>query len=236
MTALPPDVRRGLPRRSPTSFIQAVPLVRARPFPQLCKVVIFSIKPPHKESNLTAHRYLISQDSPALYIAVVTKDRLPVFQKDHLKEVLCNAIDEARKRFLLFAYVLMIDHLHLLTSKPTSTSEVLRVLKGLTARRVIDYLHQNNHSSSLAKLQHRERDRNYKYSLWQREKNVLPIFSEAMFMEKLNYIHQNPVRAKMVNRAIDYRWSSARIWQGCPSENEPLQMDKDLIYWRAQPR
>ena len=38
------------------------------------------------------HRYLISQDSPALYITVVTKDRLPVFQKDRLKEVLCNAI------------------------------------------------------------------------------------------------------------------------------------------------
>jgi putative transposase len=183
-----------------------------------------------------AHRYLISQDSPALYITVVTKDRLPVFQKDHLKEVLCNAIDEARKRFLLFAYVIMMDHLHLLTSKPTSTSDVLRVLKGLTARRVIDYLIENNYSTSLAKLQHRERDRNYKYSLWQREKNVLPIFSEAMFMEKLNYIHQNPVRAKMVNRTIDYRWSSARIWQGCPSENEPLKMDKDLIYWRAQPR
>jgi hypothetical protein len=97
-------------------------------------------------------------------------------------------------------------------------------------------LGENNHASSLAKLRHRERDRNYKYSLWQREKNVLPIFSEAMFMEKLNYIHQNPVRANLVNRAIDYRWSSARIWQGCPMENEPLQLDKDLIYWRAQPR
>ena len=41
---------------------------------------------------------------------------------------------------MLFAYVIMIDHLHLLTSKPSTTSEVLRVLKGLTARRVIDYL------------------------------------------------------------------------------------------------
>jgi REP element-mobilizing transposase RayT len=77
-----------------------------------------------------AQRYLISQDSPALYITVVTKDRLPVFRKDQLKEVLCQAIAEARKRFLLLAYVIMIDHLHLLTSKPTSTSEVLRVFEG----------------------------------------------------------------------------------------------------------
>ncbi len=82
---------------------------------------------------------------------------------------------------------------------------------------------------SLAKLQHQEQDRNYRYSLWQTEKNVLPIFSEGMFMEKLNYIHQNPVRAGLVEKATDYRWSSARIWQGRPMKNEPLLMDKDLI-------
>ena len=183
-----------------------------------------------------AHRYLISQDSPALYITLVTNDRLPVFRKDSMKEVLCRAMDEARKRFLLFAYVIMLDHIHLLTSRPATTSDVLRVLKGLTARRVIDYLKENKHSRSLAKLQHQERDRNYRYSLWQTEKNVLPIFSENMFMEKLNYIHQNPVRAGLVERAIDYHWSSARTWQGCPLENEPLLMDKDLIYWRCRPR
>ena len=132
-----------------------------------------------------AHRYLISQDSPALYITLVTNDRLPVFRKDSMKEVLCRAVDEARKRFLLFAYVIMLDHIHLLTSRPSTTSEVLRALKGLTARRVIDYLKENNHSRSLDKLRHQERDRNYRYSLWQTEKNVLPIFSENMFMEKL---------------------------------------------------
>jgi putative transposase len=51
-------------------------------------------------------------------------------------------------------------------------------------------------------------------------------------MEKLNYIHLNPVRAGLSERASDYRWSSARIWEGCLSENEPLSVDKELIYWR----
>jgi hypothetical protein len=92
------------------------------------------------------HRFVISQDSPVLYITVVTKDRLPVFRRDE----------------------------------------------------------------------------------------VLPIFSEGMFMEKLNYIHLNPVRAGLSERAPDYRWSSARIWHGCPLENEPLSVDKDLIYWRRR--
>ncbi|MFN2533376.1 MAG: transposase [Pyrinomonadaceae bacterium] len=181
-----------------------------------------------------AHRYLISQDSPVLYITLVTKDRLPVFQTDATKELLCRALDEARKNFLLFAYVIMIDHLHVLTSRPTTTSDVLRILKGLTARRVIDYLKQNNYWRSLAKLQHQTYEKNHRYSLWQREKNVLPIFSEQLFMQKLNYIHQNPVRAGLVERAIDYRWSSARIWHGCPSADEPLQVDKDLIRRRRR--
>ncbi|HUS12279.1 MAG TPA: hypothetical protein VMZ30_17565 [Pyrinomonadaceae bacterium] len=113
----------------------------------------------------------------------------------------------------------MIDHLHLLTSRPSTTSDVLRVLKGLTARRVIDYLRVNHYLASLAKLAHQERERNYKHSLWQTEKNVLPIFSEGMFMEKLNYIHLNPVRAGLSERAPDYHWSSSSHLAG-PSVGE----------------
>ena len=180
------------------------------------------------------HRFQISQDSQALYITIVTRNRLPVFKTDQMKAVLCCAIDEARTSggFLLFAYVIMIDHMHLLTSRPTTTSNVLRVLKGLTARRVIDYLKEKNYFTSLSKLEHQEQDRNHRYSLWQTEKNVLPIFSEGMFMEKVNYIHQNPVCAGLVDRATDYRWSSARVRQGCQLEDEPLLVDKEVIRWR----
>jgi len=183
-----------------------------------------------------AHRFLISHDSPVLYITQVTNHRLPVFRTAKLRELVCTAIAEAQKTasFLLFGYVIMIDHLHVLTSRPTTTSNVLRVLKGLTARRVIDYLKENNYSSALKKLEHQTQDRNYRYSLWQTEKNVFEIYSEKMFMEKLNYIHENPVRAELVVRATDWRWSSARAWKGCPIDDERLQVDKDLIHWRRK--
>jgi REP element-mobilizing transposase RayT len=183
-----------------------------------------------------AHRFLVSQDSPALYITIVTKDRLRVFQTDQMREILCSAIDEARSSsgFLLFAYVIMLDHMHLLASRSSTISDLLRFLKGITARRIIDYLKSNNYLRSLAKLRHQHQDRNYKYSLWQTEKNVLPLFSEAMFVQKLNYIHSNPVRAGLVERATDYRWSSARIWQRQPIENEPLMVDRDVIHWRRR--
>jgi putative transposase len=178
--------------------------------------------------------FQISRDSQALYITSVAKDRLPVFQTDAVKKVTCAALNEARISggFLIFAYVIMPDHLHLITNDPSSSADVLRYVKGITARRVIDYLKLGNFERSLAKLRHPDWNRKHAYSLWQQEKNVFSIFSEAMFMQKVNYIHLNPVRAWLVERGIDYRWSSARIWQGCAAEDEPLMVDIDQIEWR----
>jgi REP element-mobilizing transposase RayT len=161
---------------------------------------------------MAPEEFQISRDSQALYITIVSKDRLPVFQSDALKIVACRAIDEARNSggFLLFAYVIMFDHMHLLTNCPGPSADVLRYLKGVTARRVIDYLKEKNYETSLAKLRHENWKRKHSFSLWQQEKNVFSIYSEAMFMQKVNYIHLNPVRAGLVEKAIDYRWSSAR--------------------------
>lgn len=178
--------------------------------------------------------FQLSRDSQALYITIVTKNRLPVFQKDAIKHVTCSAIDEARKSgsFLLFAYVIMPDHIHLLTDCPRTSADVFRYVKGLTGRRVIDYLKEHGFSSSLAKLRHAQWKRKHSHSLWQQEKNVFSIFSEAMFMQKVNYIHLNPVRAELADQMTDYRWSSARSWRRQELDDEPLKVDFDRIVWR----
>ncbi|HXL81046.1 MAG TPA: transposase [Pyrinomonadaceae bacterium] len=183
-------------------------------------------------------KFQVSRDSQALYITIVSKDRLPVSQTDTIKNIACRAVDEARNSggFLLFAYVIMLDHMHLLTNCPNNSADILRYLKGVTGRRVIDYLKEKKYETSLAKLRHQEWKRKHSYSLWQKEKNVFSIYSEAMFMQKVNYIHLNPVRAGLVERAIDYPWSSARIWQHLDAEDEPLRMDVDRIRWRTQGR
>ena len=59
-------------------------------------------------------------------------------------------------------------------------------------------------------------------------------YSEKMLMEPVHYTHNNPVRAGLVERAEDYRWSSIRCWNGNPLEDEPLLMDLDRIKWRSR--
>jgi putative transposase len=178
--------------------------------------------------------HTISRDTPALYLTAVAKDRLPVFRTDAIKVITCKALDEARKSggFAIYAYVIMPDHLHAITDSAIKPSKVLQYINGIISRRVIDHLKEHGHNASLRKLRRESGARRHMYSLWEHHNNALPIFSEGMFMEKVNYIHQNPVRAGLVERAGDYRWSSVRIWKRCPLEDEPLRVDIDQINWR----
>ncbi len=178
--------------------------------------------------------HTISRDTPALYVTAVAKDRLPVFRTDAIKIITCNALAEARNSagFSLYAYVIMPDHLHAITDRNLKPAEILRYINGIISRRVIDHLKEHGHNASLQKLRHETRERAYRYSLWDHHSNVFSITSEDMFMQKVNYIHQNPVRAGLVEKAEDYRWSSARSWKRCPLEDEPLKVDIDRITWR----
>jgi putative transposase len=176
----------------------------------------------------------ISRDQPCLSITSVTHDRLPVFRTDALKIIVCAALDEARHSggFAIFAYVIMPDHLHVITDGALKVSDTLRFLNGISSHRVIGYLKENNYATSLAKLRDARKARGHAHSLWDWHSHALPVFSETFFMQRVNYIHQNPVRAGLVQRAEDYRWSSIRGWNRWPREDEPLVVDLDKIVWR----
>jgi putative transposase len=183
---------------------------------------------------MKAKNFRISRDTLSLFITAVAKDRLPVFRTEAVKAITCQAIDQARHscEFLLLAYVLMPDHLHLLTDSPRLPSEVLRHLKGTIAHDVLEYLKQLGYHESLRKRRHEEWKRRHRYSLWEHESNVFSVFSESVLMQKVNYMHQNPVREGLVERATDYRWSSARAWKKCTIDGEPLAIDLGCIEWR----
>jgi putative transposase len=178
----------------------------------------------------------ISPDSPAYYLTSVTKDRLPVFRLDALKSVACAALNEARTlgKFLILAYVIMPDHLHVISDGEKKAAVVLSFINGLISSRIIDFLKSEGHNSSLEKLKHAEDRRGHQYSLWDHHPNVRLLTSESMFMQRVHYTHQNPVRLGLVERAEDYRFSSVRIWNRNPLQDEPLMIDLKEIKWRRR--
>jgi len=176
----------------------------------------------------------ISRDSPCYYLTSVAKDRLPVFRTEEIKAITCAALDEARRsgEFTLYAYVIMADHLHVITDSILPPSKILQFINGITSRRIIDYLKKQGYDTSLTKLRHEIRPRRYSYSLWDHHPNVRLLWSESMLMERVTYTHQNPVRAGLVSHPEEYRWSSVRCWNRKLLAKEPLLMNIDRISWR----
>src|SRR5882724_545746 len=179
--------------------------------------------------------HTISRDSPCYYLTSVAKDRLPVFRTDEIKLVTGGAIDEARLSggFALYAYVIMPDHLHVITDSTLSPSRTLQFINGIVSRRVIDFLKLHNYETSLKKLRHEIGPRRYKHSLWDHHPDARLLLAEKMLMHRVHYTHRNPVRANLVERPEEYRWSSIRYWNGGILEDEPLRMEIDRIKWRS---
>ena len=94
--------------------------------------------------------HTISRDSPCYYLTAVAKDRLPVFRSDKIKSIVCSALNEARGsgRFSLYAYVVMPDHVHVITDSVLRPAKTLQFINGITAHRVINYLKEHNYQES----------------------------------------------------------------------------------------
>ena len=178
--------------------------------------------------------FRISRSTPAYYFTAVAYNRLPIFRTDKVKQVLCDAYAEARRNhnIIILAYVIMVDHVHLLVRADKEMKDALRLLNGIAARRVIQYLIDGRFDSSLLKLRGATRDRNHKHSVWQHHPDSLEIFGEDTFRQKVEYIHQNPVRAGHVAKPEEYRFSSARLWMGGLADDEPIVTDHHRIDWR----
>ncbi len=126
----------------------------------------------------------------------------------------------------------MPDHMHLITDSVLFVGSTLQFINGITSRRIIDYL-KHNYPPSLKKLRHETRPRRYNYSLWEHHPDCRLLLTENMLVQRVHYTHRNPLRAGLVSRVEDYRWSSIRCWTGQILEDEPLLMALDQIQWRS---
>jgi putative transposase len=113
--------------------------------------------------------------------------------KPQARDVFEQTLERARcwYGFFVSGYVVMPEHVHLLISEPerTSLSAALQMLKQNTA-----------HKLRLPEGSPFWQPRYYDFNVWSEDKRV----------EKLRYIHRNPVKRGLGDRPEDWRWSSFR--------------------------
>jgi REP element-mobilizing transposase RayT len=134
---------------------------------------------------------------------------LPFFELivDSLKYCQCE------KGLKIYRYVIMPNHVHyILSSKNNNLSDILRDYKRFTSRRISNLLEETNNNkllkyfSTAAERVGRGND----YKIWQSGSHSEGILSHNFLVQKLNYIHNNPVRKGFVERPEHWLYSSAR--------------------------
>ncbi|HLM83201.1 MAG TPA: transposase [Terriglobales bacterium] len=155
------------------------------------------------------HRYYGSNDLH--FITTSCHHREPVLGPPQRRDLLLDTLEETRLRyhFVLVGFVIMPEHLHLLITEPEAgdPSVVMKVLKERFTRKLrtagaplIAYFAMNG-------IPHPEpapvwQKRFYDFNVWTNEKRI----------EKIRYMHRNPVKRGLVARPEDWEWSSFRAY------------------------
>jgi len=162
-------------------------------------------------------RYIITEADQAHFMTYTVMEWLPVFTRPDIVQIIldCWKYQQQHKHLKLYGYVILENHLHFVAQAP-ELDKCVANFKSFTARQIIDHL-QNHHINQLltrlrfAKRAHKT-DREYQF--WQEGIHAEMVFSEAIMREKLDYIHQNPVKRGYVDKAEHWRYSSARNYAG----------------------
>ena len=163
----------------------------------------------------------ISTDDALYFLTLTIVDWVDIFTRDEYKIWLTDQIIYCQKNkgLELFAYVIMTNHIHFVArvDEGLSMSDFLRDFKSYTAKGLIDKIVNNQTESRKEWMLSHFADKgnqnplNKKWQLWQNGSHPTLLYSNDVINQKINYIHQNPVRAGFVNEPHEYLYSSASL-------------------------
>jgi putative transposase len=136
-----------------------------------------------------------------------------IFKDREYVNIVLNSLEwlQSQKRILLFAFVIMPSHIHLIF-KPIQNSigEILQDFGSFTAHEILKQARKDNKQEWLKTFEENHRDIRHKHSIWQ-DIQAKNIYSIKLLEQKIEYIHQNPIAKDwdLVKDRADYLFSSA---------------------------
>ena len=162
-------------------------------------------------------RYKIFDDRYPYFLTCTIVDWIPLFSSPQIAGIVIRSLRflQERRDVIIYAFVIMENHIHLICSSPELAIKLAR-FKSFTARKTIDYLQEARFRKVLyllaqAKVRHKK-DR--EYQVWQEGSHPQMIMDEKMMIQKIEYIHNNPVKRGYVDEPTHWRFSSARNYAG----------------------
>ena len=178
-----------------------------------------------KEFLSLSQGYKIRDQRGLYFVTFQVVHWIDIFSRQVYRDILMDSFRYAikNKGLKVHAYVIMTNHVHaILSSVGEDLSDIIGAFKSHTCKKIVDIIPNERESRrswllNLFSFAGKISSRNKTFKLWTNDNH--PIFLDTNFLmeQKLNYIHQNPVRAGLVYKPEDWIYSSASAYAGMDS-------------------
>jgi REP element-mobilizing transposase RayT len=179
-------------------------------------------------------KYKATTTEDAYFITITTVGWIDVFIRLNQKYNIINALDYCQKSkgLEIYAYCIMSSHIHLLCKATDGfiLSDVIRDFKKYTSKKIIQTIIDEPESRREWMLdyfkkacEHLKREQHNK--IWQDGYHAEIVETNWFIKQKVNYIHNNPVKDKIVILPEDYYFSSARNYAGLDNDLDIVLLD-----------
>jgi putative transposase len=168
--------------------------------------------------------YTIKEQGAVHFVTFTVHQWVDVFTRKEYVDLLLESLKycQVNKGLEVFGWVIMSNHCHLIIrARNENLSDVIRDLKKFTAKAIYKAIESNPKESRRGWLL-RVLSHNGKIWLWEEGYHGEEITSQNFFDTKLRYLHQNPVKAGIVEKEEEYLHSSCRDYYGIREEGIPL--------------
>ena len=158
------------------------------------------------------------------FLTFTVVEWVDVFTRPQYKQIIIDSFNYCQKHkgLRIHAYVIMSNHIHCILSRKGDAPElsaIIRDFKKFTATQLLQAIQKPQESRRdwmmpIFKKAGSINSNNQNFQFWFQDNNPLEVYSLKFVLQKLHYIHQNPVRAGYVFSAHEYPYSSAAVYEG----------------------
>lgn len=168
------------------------------------------------------------------FVSFATVGWIDVFTRRVYKDILVDSLRYCQKQkgLEVFAWCIMSNHIHLIIRARDGyrLSGILRDLKRFTSRKLLQAIESNEKESrknwmlAIFKKAGQYNSNNENHQFWRQDNQPLILEDARIIDQKVDYIHNNPVRAGFVDFPEDYPYSSAAAFSDRPGllEVDPM--------------
>ena len=162
-------------------------------------------------------RFKYVGDQYPYFLTATVNNWLPIFTRPETVNIVIESWKylQENKGLEIFGYVILENHMHFIARSKDLGKDV-QSFKSYTANNILSYLQERNVSKLLWLFEHFKRPykTESKYQVWEEGSHPFAIETDDMMAQKLEYIHQNPVKRGYVDLPAHWRYSSARNYAG----------------------